>query len=85
MYSTYTHHWFTSDEELNSPDCLYFFLKLVTLLHEVRCIPVQDVHIGWVNVNVVEEVLEHISVVALGVVPRDAHIFVHVKCDNMLE
>ena len=79
------HHWFTSNEELNSSDCLYFLLKLVALLHKVWCIPVKDVHIGRVNVNVVKEVLEHIGVVALGVVPRDAHILVHVKCDNMLE
>ena len=85
MYSAYTRHWFTSNEELNASDCLYFFLKLVALLHEVWCIPVQDVHIGRVNVNVVEEVLEHVGVVALGVVPGDAHILVHVKCDNMLE
>ena len=85
IHVLYTRLWFTSDEELNSSDFLYLFLKLVTLLHKVWCIPVKDMDIGWVNVNVVEQVLEHVGMVALRVVPRDPNVLVHVKRDHMLE
>ena len=51
------------------PDGLFV---LVALPLEVRSVSIQNVDIGRVNVNVLEEVCPHVGMVALRVVVRDA-------------
>ena len=62
----------TSHKEINSASILDLLLKRVTLSLQVVCIAIQNVHVGGVNVNVLEEVFPHVRVVALWVVIRDA-------------
>lgn len=50
----------------------WFSLKGVTLSLQVSCVPTQNVSIFWVGVSVLEEVVPHEGVVALGVVSGEA-------------
>ena len=61
----------TSHKEVNSTGVSDGLLKQVTLSLEVWSIAVQYVHVGWVYINVFEEILPHVRVVALWVIIRD--------------
>ena len=52
---------------------------------EVRGVTVEDVDVGRVDVDVGEEVLPHEGVVGLGVVTRNADVFIHVEGDDVFE
>lgn len=62
----------TSNKQLNPARSLDLLFKGITLSLQVSCIPIQDVSVFWVDVNVLEEVVPHEGVVALWVVSRKA-------------
>lgn len=55
----------TSNKQLDPSGLCNLLLKGLTLCLQVVCISVQDVSVGWINVNVLEEVVPHVRVVAL--------------------
>ena len=63
-------------------DCL---LIVGAFLFKVRGVSVEDVDVAGGNVDMVEEVVMHEGVVALGMVLGDAHVFIHVEGDHILE
>lgn len=62
----------TSNKQLNPARSLDLLFKGITFSLQVSCIPIQDVSVFWVDVNVLEEVVPHEGVVALWVVSRKA-------------
>lgn len=60
----------TSNEQLNPACSLDLLFKGVTLSLQVSCIPIQNVGVFWVDVNVLEEVVPHKGVVTLWVFSR---------------
>lgn len=62
----------TSDKQLDPTRSLDLLLKGITLSLQVSCIPIQNVGVFWVDVNVLEEVVPHEGVVALRVVSTKA-------------
>ena len=67
-------HARTCEEELNAAGGLNLPLVLLALLAEVLRVAVEQVHVGRVDVNVLEEVVPHEGVVALGVVAGQAAV-----------
>lgn len=49
----------TSDEKVNTARFHYGLFIRSALFEEVRCVPVQNVHIFWLDINVTEEIGEH--------------------------
>lgn len=64
------------EEEVDATSTLDLGLVLDTLSLEVGCVAVEDVDVARVDVNVLEKVLPHKTVVAFWVVPWDPNIFV---------
>lgn len=62
----------TSNEQLDPTCSLNLLLKGITLSLQVSCIPIQNVGVFWVDVDVLEEVVPHERVVALWVLLRKA-------------
>lgn len=75
----------TSNEQVDTAGHLNFLLEFVALLHQVSRIAVEHVSVGRVDVDVSEEVLPHVGVVALWVVARQADVLVHVERLHVLE
>ena len=63
----------TSNKQVNSTGVFDGLFKVIALFLEVLSISVKNVNIGWVYVNVLEEVLPHVRVVALGMIIRDTY------------
>lgn len=61
----------TSNKELNPACSLDLLLEGVALGLQVSGIPIQNVGVFWVDVNVLEEVIPHEGVVALWVLSRE--------------
>lgn len=93
-----TNTWFTwlvernmtvfpdTTEKQFDPTCLfYLFLVRVALFDQIRCVTIQKVDLGRGNVDVREEFSEHKSMVALGVITRQANILIHVEGYHMFE
>lgn len=55
----------TSYKQLNSSGLCDFLLEGLTFCFQVLCVSIQDVSIGRIDVNVLEEVVPHVGVVAL--------------------
>ena len=72
-------------EEVDAAVALDLLLVAGTFGLEVFSVAVQDVDIFLLDVDMTEEVVPHEAVVALGMVLRDADIFVHVEGDHILE
>jgi len=70
---------------LYAPGLRYPPLIVLALGHQVLSVPVQNVRVLRINVNVLEEVVKHVPVIALRVVFSDANILVHVEGDDVLE
>lgn len=60
----------TSYEQLDSSSFCDLLLIGLTLCFQVLCVSIQDVSIGWLNVDMLEEVVPHVGVVALWVGTR---------------
>ncbi len=75
----------SADEQFNPAGGGNLPLIVLALSAQIRRVPVQDVHALRPDVNMLEEVVEHVVVVALRVVPRNPDVLVHVKRDDMLE
>ena len=75
----------TAHEEVNTTSFCNHFLVVVALGDEVRSVTIEDVHVLWLDVDVVEEVVPHEAVVAFWVINRQFHILVHVERDDVLE
>jgi hypothetical protein len=65
-----------SEEEFDSTCLTYLFFILGTFCGQVWSIPVKDIDVGRVDIDVGEEVCVHEAVIALGVVPRESDVFV---------
>ena len=63
----------TSNKQVNSTGVFDRLFKVIALFLEVLSISVKNVNMGWVYVNVLEEVLPHVRVVALGMIIRDTY------------
>lgn len=75
----------TSDKEFNPSCSLDLLLKGVALSLQVCRIPIQNVGVFGVDVNVLEEIIPHEGVVALWVLSRKTHILVHVEGFHIFE
>lgn len=61
----------TSYKQLDSSGLCDLLLIGLTLRLKVLCISIQDVSIGWINVDVLEEVVPHVGVVAFWMSTRE--------------
>ena len=75
----------TTQEEVNTTSSLNAFFVILTLLCQVGGVAVEDIYICRVDVDVLEEVLLHKGVVALGVLLGEANVLVHIEGDNVSE
>ena len=75
----------TSQEEVDTAYCFNGFLIIVTFLHKVGSITVEDVYIFLLNVDMTEEIRPHERMVALRMIFRKVYILVHVERDDVLE
>ena len=75
----------TAHEEVDAARLLDARLIVGALLDQVFGIAVENVDILGHDVDVAEEVVPHERVVALGMLLRQTHIFVHVEGDDVLE
>jgi hypothetical protein len=66
----------STQEKLNTARTLDLLLVRYALFFEVWCVAVEDVDVGWIDVDVAEEVLVHEGVVGFGMFARDADVFV---------
>lgn len=69
---TYCSVKLTSNKQLNPTRSLDLLFEGVALSLQVSCIPVQNVGVFWMDVDVLEEVVPHEGMVALRVVSRKA-------------
>lgn len=69
----------TTDEQLDSAGLLYLLLKGVALQNEILRVAVEYVHVLRIYVYVLEEIVVHVVVVGLRMVPRKIHVLVHVE------
>lgn len=53
--------------------------------HQVRGVPVEDVHVPLGDIDVGEEIVPHERVVALRMVLGQTHVLIHVERDDVLE
>lgn len=60
----------TSNKQLDSSSFSDLLLISLTLLLQVLCISIKNVSVGWINVNVLEEIVPHVGVVTLGMSTR---------------
>lgn len=60
----------TSYEQLNSSGLCDLLLIGLTLCLQVFCVSIQDVSVGWINVDVLEKVVPHVGVIALWMSTR---------------
>lgn len=60
----------TSYKQLNSSSICNLLLIGLTLCLQVFSISIKDVSISWINVNVLEEVVPHVRVIALWMSTR---------------
>lgn len=74
-----------SKEKVNAAYSLDGVLIGDALGLEVGRIAIEDVHVGWVDVDVREEVLPHERVVRLRVVAGDADVLIHVESDDIFK
>jgi hypothetical protein len=65
-----------AQKELNAADTGYLVLVGPAFVLEVSGVAVEDVDVGWLDVDVGEEVLVHEAVIAFWMISRDAHILV---------
>ena len=72
-------------EEVYSPGLGDLVLIIHALFHGVLSHAVQHVDVVRGNVDVVEEIVVHEIPVALFVLTRQSHVFVHVERDNIAE
>ena len=72
-------------EEVDTAGGFNHALVAGTLGHKVGGIAVEDMDILGIDIDVVEEVVPHEGVVALGMVLGKADILVHVEGDDVLE
>lgn len=61
----------TANEQTDPSGGRYLLLVLVAFLLQVRRVAVQDVHVVRKDVNVTEEIVEHVRMVALRMVARN--------------
>ena len=74
-----------AEEQVDS-SCLHDgFLVVLALCLEVRSVSVQDMDVLLRLVDVVEKIFVHEGVVALRMLYRESHIFVHVERNHVLE
>lgn len=84
-----------AEEELDASVALDLGFVVGALLEKIGSVSVQDVNIlrtmgdgnrnGLRNIDVLEEILVHEGVVALGVVHGEVHVLVHVEGHDVLE
>ena len=74
-----------ADEEVDAAGFGNHLLVVGAFSFEVLGVTIEDMNVFLRAVDVVEEVRGHEGVVAFGVFLGKAHIFVHVKGDNVLE
>lgn len=60
----------TSYKQLDSSGLRNLLLVGLTLCLQVFGVSIQDVSIGWINVDVLEEVVPHVGVIALWMSTR---------------
>lgn len=60
----------TSYEQLDSTSLCDLLLVGLALGLQVLCVPIQDMSVGRINVDVLEEVVPHVGVIALWVSTR---------------
>ena len=75
----------TTHKEVHATSLSNHLLIMGTFGQKVGSIAVEDMDILGFDVDVVEEIVPHKAVVALGVVYIEADILVHVECDHILE
>jgi len=76
---------YATHEEVYTTGILDHLLVVCTLCHKVLGIAIEDMDVLWLDVDMVEEVVPHKAVVALGMVDIEANILVHVEGDDVLE
>ena len=74
-----------ADEQVDAACLGNHFLVVLALSIQVLCITVQNMDILLRTVDVVEKISGHERVVALGMLLGQAHIFVHVERQHVLE
>ena len=72
-------------EQVDAASLLNHLLIVGTLGGQVLGIAVEDVDVLLGAVDVVKQVASHEGVVALRVLLRQPHIFVHIECQHILE
>lgn len=65
-----------TEKQIDSTSTLDLGFVFNTFGFKVGSVAVQDIDIGWVNINMREEVLVHECVVALGMFAWDSDVFV---------
>ena len=75
----------TTHEQVNATSLLYHLLIMGTLGQEVGGIAIKDVDILLLDINVIEEVIPHKAMIALGMVYVKTYILIHVEGHNILK
>ena len=75
----------TTHKEVYATSGSYHLLVVIAFGHKVGGIAIEDVHILFLDVDMVEEVGPHKAVVAFGMLDRESHIFVHIEGNDVLE
>ena len=64
---------------MNSTSFLYHFLKIIAFFIKIISIPIKNMGIFRLNIDILEEIFPHIGMVAFRVISWKANIFIHVK------
>jgi hypothetical protein len=75
----------TAEEQLDAACLFDLFLVHIALFDQIKCIPIQNVDLGWGDIDVREEFSEHESMVALGVITRQTNVLIHVEGHYMFK
>ena len=75
----------TSEEEIDTTSGTDSSFVGSAFSFEVGSIPVEDVDVFLLDIDVAEEVLPHEAVIALRVILRDTNVLVHIEGDDVLE
>ena len=76
---------YATHKQVDTACCLDLSLVLSALTLQILSVTVQNVYILGVDVNVLEEVVPHKRVVALGVLLGQVAVLVHIERDHVLE
>ncbi len=75
----------TSHEKINSSITGYFSFKIGTFFSIIISISVEDIYILFRDIYMAEKVIPHEAMIALLMIARNAAIFVHIECYNILK